>query len=164
MCEWHLANEDATTELAQRLVATRPIPACLYLSGPIGAGKSTLARAMLRALGVDGAIRSPTYTLVERYPIATQAEAWHLDLYRIAMPNELECLGLDEECVALWLIEWPERGAAMLPAADLWFRLSVEQNGRRLHVSAATRSGDAWLARLRTDQRLQTLGIVAADT
>src|SRR3546814_2111865 len=96
----------------------------------LGAGKSTLARAWLRALGVEGPIRSPTYTLVERYPVPG-GEALHLDLYRIGGAGELEFLGLDDADVALWLVEWPERGTGGLPAADLRVALSVEGAGGR---------------------------------
>ena len=163
MCQWRLADEAATTLLAQRMAATRPSPACVYLSGPLGAGKSTLARAMIHALGIQGAIRSPTYTLVERYPIRAQSEAWHLDLYRIKQADELECLGLDEECVELWLIEWPEHGEGMLPPADLTVQLDVEQCGRRLHLAASTANGQAWLARLKQDPLLHSAMRLAAE-
>lgn len=162
MCVWHLADEAASTLLAQRMAATRPSPARVYLSGPLGAGKSTIARAMIYALGVQGAIRSPTYTLVERYPISAQGEAWHLDLYRIKKADELECLGLDEECVELWLIEWPEHGEGMLPPADLRLHLEVEQFGRRLHLAASTANGREWLTRLKQDPLSHTaMGIAA---
>ena len=83
------------TRWARALARTRPAQAVVHLHGDLGAGKSTLARALLRALGVHGAIRSPTYTLVERYPLADGGEAWHLDLYRIGDAGELEFLGLD---------------------------------------------------------------------
>lgn len=78
-----LADVDATEQVGQALAATRPATAVVQLHGDLGAGKSTLARALLRALGVTGPIRSPTYTLVERYPLTAGGEAWHLDLYRI---------------------------------------------------------------------------------
>ena len=105
----HLPDADATGRLATALAMTAPTPAVVYLQGDLGAGKSTLARAWLRALGVRGAVRSPTYTLVERYPVAGGAEALHLDLYRIGDAGELEFLGLDSAGVALWLVEWADR-------------------------------------------------------
>jgi tRNA threonylcarbamoyladenosine biosynthesis protein TsaE len=123
--------------------------AVVYLRGELGAGKSTLARALLRALGVEGAIRSPTYTLVERYPIA-RGEAVHLDLYRIGAPGELEFLGLEDlrAEAALWLVEWPERGGAALPPADLEIGLEREQDGRRAGLHAGSEKGRSWLEQL----------------
>ena len=91
-----LPDAEATAALAAALAATAPPGAVVHLEGDLGAGKSTLARAWLRALGVTGPVRSPTYTLVERYPLATGGEALHLDLYRIGDAGELEFLGLDD--------------------------------------------------------------------
>src|SRR5688500_16857838 len=108
----HLPDSEATDALARILANSQPTPAVVYLQGDLGAGKSTLARAWLRALGVTGAVRSPPYTLVERYHRAGGSEALHLDLSRIAGAGELEFLGLDDVQAALWLIEWPERGGS----------------------------------------------------
>jgi tRNA threonylcarbamoyladenosine biosynthesis protein TsaE len=144
----HLADADATATLAAALAATAPSPAVVHLQGDLGAGKSTLARAWLRALGVQGAIRSPTYTLVERYPLASGAEALHLDLYRIGDGAELEFLGLDDADAALWLVEWPERGGDALPSPDLRIALVIEGAGRRARLIASSAAGEAWLARL----------------
>ena len=121
----------------------------VYLRGELGAGKSTLARALLRALGVEGAIRSPTYTLVERYPLA-RGEAVHLDLYRIAEPGELEFLGLEDlrAEASLWLVEWPERGGAALPPPDLEIALGRDGPGRQAGLHAGSEKGRAWLAEL----------------
>ncbi|WP_407067477.1 tRNA (adenosine(37)-N6)-threonylcarbamoyltransferase complex ATPase subunit type 1 TsaE [Marilutibacter maris] len=146
--ELQLADPEATAALGQRMAATRPPQAVVYLRGDLGAGKSTLARALLRALGVGGTIRSPTYTLVERYPLADGSEAWHLDLYRIADAGELEYLGLDADEVGLWLVEWAERGAGALPRADLVVELAVEGDGRRAHLVPASAVGAAWLGAL----------------
>ena len=143
-----LEDADATNALGAALARTRPGRGVVYLHGDLGAGKSTLARALLRALGVAGAIRSPTYTLVERYPLATGDEAWHLDLYRIGNGGELEFLGLDSEEAMLWLVEWPERGVGFLPMADLRVDLEVAGTGRQADVTAVTEAGRAWLARL----------------
>lgn len=103
----------------------------IELRGPLGAGKTTLARGLLRALGVTGAIRSPTYTLLEPYDIGGRALV-HLDLYRLNDERELEPLGLRdypaESC--WWLVEWPERAGGRLPAADLVVTLSHEGPAR----------------------------------
>lgn len=140
-----LADPEATETLGRALAATRPASAVVYLHGDLGAGKSTLARAMLRALGVVGAIRSPTYTLVERYPLDGGGEALHLDLYRIADAGELEFLGLAGAEAALWLVEWPERGGSGLPKADLRVDLALEGTGRGVNLAADTEAGQRWL-------------------
>lgn len=142
-----LPDPEATDALARALAATQPRGAAVYLYGDLGAGKSSLARGWLRALGVTGAVRSPTYTLVERYPLAQGGEALHLDLYRIGDGGELEFLGLDEVEAALWLIEWPDRGAERLVAADLEVRLAMEGQGRRATLRARSALGEAWLGR-----------------
>lgn len=149
-----LADEEATGALGQALARTRPDTAIVHLQGDLGAGKSTLARALLRALGVGGAIRSPTYTLVERYPVEG-GEAWHLDLYRIGDAGELEFLGLDEGTAVLWLVEWPERGGTALPAADVRVTLAVEGAGRSARLEALSPAGTDWLARLSAQDELQ---------
>lgn len=144
-----LADTEATEALGRRLAATRPAQAVVFLHGELGAGKSTLARALLRGLGVQGAIRSPTYTLIERYPLA-DGEAWHLDLYRIGDTGELDFLGLDEAAASLWLVEWPERGRAGLPAPDLELDLAIEGHGRSAGLRAGSPAGAEWLARMGT--------------
>ena len=166
----NLPDPNATDALGAALAASRPLRAVLYLHGDLGAGKSTLARAMLRALGVRGAIRSPTYTLIERYTLDNsrldssrldrsrlasgqgdaEDEAVHLDLYRIAATAELEFLGLDDLAAqaALWLIEWPERGGSALPSADLHVRLALAGEGRDAVLESASAIGLLWLQRL----------------
>lgn len=146
--ELQLADPDATVALGQRLAVSRPPRAVVYLRGELGSGKSTLARALLRTLGVTGTIRSPTYTLVERYPLVEGGEAWHLDLYRIADAGELEYLGLDADDVCLWLVEWAERGAGALPRADLVVELAVAGDGRRAHLVPASAVGADWVGEL----------------
>lgn len=153
-----LADSGQTDRLGRMLAATRPPRAVIHLQGDLGAGKSTLARALLRTLGVEGAIRSPTYTLVERYPLEAGGEAWHMDLYRIGDPGELEFLGLDADEVVLWLVEWPERGAGGLPDADLRIELAMDGGGRRARLTAGTVTGGDWL------DRLAAKGAFAADS
>jgi len=154
--ERFLPDAGATDALGQVLAATQPAQAVVYLHGDLGAGKSTLARAWLRALGVQGPIRSPTYTLVERYPIPG-GEALHLDLYRIGGAGELEFLGLDEAGAALWLVEWPERGAGSLPAADLQVDLQVQGAGRAVRLLAMSPAGDEWVKRMEIEGDLRPL-------
>ncbi len=148
-----LPDAVATDRLAKALAQTQPESAVVYLQGDLGAGKSTLARAWLRALGVTGAIRSPTYTLVEPYLLAdprwpSGGRALHLDLYRIGDAGELEFLALDDADTALWLIEWPERGSQGLPPADLRISLTVSGDGRSVCLEAGSGSGHAWLVGL----------------
>jgi len=127
--------------------ALPPSSLVVYLHGDLGAGKSTLARALLRELGVTGAIRSPTYTLVERYALPDGGEAAHLDLYRIAAAGELDFLGLDElRGARLWLVEWPERGAGALPAPDLEIHLALAGAGRAADLQESSEKGRVWLA------------------
>jgi tRNA threonylcarbamoyladenosine biosynthesis protein TsaE len=157
MMQLQLRDPDATAALGQALAATQVMPAVVYLHGDLGAGKSTLARAWLRALGVTGTVRSPTYTLVERYPLPGGGEALHLDLYRIGGAGELEFLALDDSAGALRLVEWPERGGGALPAADLRIDLAVAGTGRAAALSGLTSEGREWLGRLTTYAGLRAL-------
>ena len=151
----HLPDEAATIALARALERTREGNAVVFLHGELGAGKSTLARAWLRARGVEGAIRSPTYTLVEHYPLAGGGNALHLDLYRIGAAGELEVLALDSDDAELWLVEWPERGAGALPVPDLSLALALDGDGRSADLTPGTPAGEAWLSRLLADSGLK---------
>jgi tRNA threonylcarbamoyl adenosine modification protein YjeE len=144
-----LADAEASTALGAALAASLPQRAVLHLHGELGAGKTTLARGLLRALGVTGPVRSPTYTLVERYPTA-EGLVLHLDLYRIAHAGELDFLGLDADVAEarLWLVEWPERGAGHLPPPDLELRLALSDGGRRAELVPMTPVGRRWCASL----------------
>jgi tRNA threonylcarbamoyladenosine biosynthesis protein TsaE len=146
-----LADSDATENLGRLLAHTKPDAGVLHLRGEIGAGKSTLVRALLRELGVSGPIKSPTYTLIERYAL-NKGEAVHLDLYRIAAASELDFLGLDDvaENAALWLVEWPDRGLGYLPKADVVLTIQIQGEGRVVMLQAETQIGAAWLARARS--------------
>lgn len=139
-----LPDPDSTAALARALARTRPAYAQVHLVGDLGAGKSTLAREMLRALGVQGAIRSPTYTLVERYAVPG-GEAVHMDLYRIGHAGELEFLGLEPAEANLWLIEWPERGGDALPMPDLRIELDHAGAGRVARLTGLSSAGDGWV-------------------
>src|ERR1700742_2364813 len=118
-----LADADATEAAGAALGKVFPAQACvIFLHGDLGAGKTTLVRGLLRALGHAGRVPSPTYTLVEPYEIGPLSLK-HLDLYRIADPEELEYLGV-RELAGTVLIEWPERGGHFLPEPDLDCRLT----------------------------------------
>ena len=141
-----LADPAATEAFGRRLAAAEGGRGLVvYLHGDLGAGKTSLARALLTRLGAGERIKSPTYSLVEPYTLADGRPAWHLDLYRIADPGELAWLGLDAlaDPSALVLVEWPERGAGALPPADLHLFLRHADGARRLRPEAASERGRA---------------------
>ncbi len=144
-----LPAEDATVAFGARLAAALAGGAVIYLHGELGAGKTTLARGLLRALGHTGSVKSPTYTLVEPYAI-TGRTVFHFDLYRLANPEELEFLGVRDylQPGAILLIEWPERGAGHLPAPDLELWLECAGEGRRACWRACNSRGAAIVASL----------------
>lgn len=146
-----LADEAATIALARRVAPLLRDGGVVYLRGELGAGKTTFARALLRALGVGERVKSPTYSLLERYMV-NEHDAFHLDLYRIAGAGELEWLGLDELDVAeaIVLIEWPERGEGALPAPDLEILLEHTGKGRMATVVSASNRASGWLKTVRT--------------
>lgn len=124
-------------------------PAVIYLTGDLGAGKTTFTRGFLRALGAQGSVRSPTYTLVEIYELGG-VTALHLDLYRLREPSELDELGLREWAKPhhVWLIEWPDRGSGRLPEADLSLELHAGEEAHEVQIAAGSALGQRWLARL----------------
>lgn len=121
----------------------------VYLHGELGAGKTTLTRGLLRAYGHRGAVKSPTYTLVEPYEIGN-VRVFHFDLYRLGDPEELEFAGARDlfEEDSLCLVEWPSRGEGWLPKADLNIELTVVGTGREIRLVAGTPYGEAVLSRL----------------
>lgn len=131
--------------LARGLPALDAGPLLLFLTGELGAGKTTLTRGLLAALGAGGPVRSPTYTLVEVYDLSGLSVV-HADLYRLLDPEELEALGLRDLYLPrhLWIVEWPERAAGALPAPDLTLRLAIEPPGHSVCVEAASAKGGAW--------------------
>ncbi len=147
--ELYLDDEEGMMALGGRLALAVIAPCILFLHGDLGAGKTTLVRGFLRGLGHQGAVRSPTYTLVEPYELP-QGRYYHFDLYRLADPEELEYLGirdcLDGEAVALF--EWPEQGEGVLPAADLSLHIHYRLPGRHLRLEAHSAQGEAALGRL----------------
>src|SRR2546430_9089184 len=130
----HARTAQETEDFGGRLATSRPPKdtalAVLYLTGELGAGKTTFARGFLRALGVAEAVPSPTYTLLELYPVGALTVV-HVDLYRMRDAAELESLGLREWARTghVWLIEWPERGGTRLPPARLTPAVSGREAG-----------------------------------
>jgi tRNA threonylcarbamoyladenosine biosynthesis protein TsaE len=145
-----LLRSAAQTEAFGALLARAlpsPLPlTVLALSGELGAGKTTLVRGLLRALGFTGIARSPTYTLIELYPLEALTVV-HADLYRLREPAELDFLGLREWAQPgfLWCIEWPERGAARLPPPDVTVSLAVTPLVHEVSVAASSGAGARWL-------------------
>lgn len=148
-----LPDADATVAFGSALAAAltdhRLRPCCISLSGELGAGKTTLARGLLQALGHRGNVKSPTYTLVEPYDLPG-VRVIHMDLYRLADPEELEFLGVRELDAgnAVVLVEWAERGQGFLPPIDLEIALELPEKGRRARGMARTARGAAILAAL----------------
>lgn len=136
-------RDTAATETAGAALAAvlTPSDLVLYLEGDLGAGKTTLARGLLRGLGHCGHVPSPTYTLVEPYELGGFSLR-HMDLYRLADPEELAYLGI-REMTGILLVEWPERGRHFLPGADLLIRLAVAGEGRSLKTEAFSPLGRA---------------------
>lgn len=139
-----LPDPDATDAFGRRLAALIPDTGlAIGLRGPLGAGKSSLARALLRGLGVSGPVPSPTYTLVEPY-VAGGREIYHADLYRLGEPEELEMLGLADIAEgAVLLVEWPEKDTAGRLRYDLTLTLGHLASGRILALEPHTPAGEA---------------------
>jgi tRNA threonylcarbamoyladenosine biosynthesis protein TsaE len=143
----HLADEEAMVAFGGQLANITQGHGLIFLEGDLGAGKTTLSRGIIRGLGHTGAVKSPTFTLVEPYEIG-DIRAYHFDLYRLVDPEELEFMGIrdyfDED--ALCLIEWPQQGAGFLPKADLTITIRPHNTGRALTLSPQGSRGEAWCA------------------
>lgn len=144
--EIELDSPKSQMAFGARLASALKPPCVIFLEGDLGTGKTTLTRGILHGLGHSGAVRSPTYTLVEPYAL-TDFELYHFDLYRLSDPEELDYLGLRDllGSVSVWIVEWPERGAGFLPKPDLRIRLVYREAGRRLTLNALSASGQALL-------------------
>ena len=143
-------DEADTAAFAQRMAQLPALRnAFIALQGDLGAGKTTLVRHLLRALGVQGRIKSPTYAVVEPHEGAEGLQAWHFDFYRFSDPREWEDAGFRDIFASpgLKLAEWPDKAAAMLPTPDLVLRLDVAADDTRtVHLHAGTAAGQALLA------------------
>tara|TARA_Y100001934_G_scaffold273674_1_gene364388 strand:+ start:674 stop:1162 length:489 start_codon:yes stop_codon:yes gene_type:complete len=147
--EFELADEAASMGFGADLARAAPKAALVFLHGDLGAGKTTLARGFLRQLGVSGAVRSPTYTLIEPYEFGTVV-VYHLDLYRLESVEELELIGIRDYLQSgLVLVEWPERGEKLLSEPDLKIFLRPSGGARSATLSSCSARGDRWVARLK---------------
>ena len=143
----HLADEEAMVAFGGQLASITQGHGLIFLEGDLGAGKTTLSRGIIRGLGHTGAVKRPTFTLVEPYEIG-DIRAFHFDLYRLVDPEELEYMGIRDYFGqdALCLIEWPQQGAGFLPKADLTITISPHNTGRTLTLSPQGSRGEAWCA------------------
>jgi tRNA threonylcarbamoyladenosine biosynthesis protein TsaE len=147
----HLATEADTLALGTALAPGLRPGMVIYLTGELGAGKTTLARGILHALGVTERVKSPTYTLVEPYAISS-LYLYHFDFYRLRYPDEWVDAGLREyfSNSALCLVEWPEKAGGQLPAPDVTIDMTVAGDGRNITISATTEAGRNCLRPLQT--------------
>lgn len=141
-----LADEAATLDLGRTLARVLGGGGILHLTGTLGAGKTTFTRGLLHALGHSGAVKSPTYTLVEPYQL-NDLKVFHFDLYRLGDPEELEYMGIRDYFSEqnLCIVEWPEKGAGVLPAADITIALVPAQGGRHANITAHSPRGETML-------------------
>jgi tRNA threonylcarbamoyladenosine biosynthesis protein TsaE len=138
-----LADEAEQVKLAAAVAKKLTCSFVMLLEGNLGAGKTTFARGFIQASGYSGVVKSPTYTLVEPYPVSHERICYHFDLYRLADPEELEFIGARDyfNNQDVCLVEWPEKAAGYLPTADWICRFEYLNEGRNLKIIAATEKG-----------------------
>ena len=150
----HLHDEAGTAALGSALARALAPGLVLYLHGDLGAGKTTLTRALLHAAGHAGHVKSPTYTLAETYQVTIggqMTEVIHFDLYRMTSPEEFLEAGFREYFNArtICIVEWPEKGEALLPKPDIDLVLQLAGDGRDVELQASSNLGSQCLARLK---------------
>jgi tRNA threonylcarbamoyladenosine biosynthesis protein TsaE len=145
--KFFLANEAEQVALARKIAQQLNTSFVMLLKGDLGAGKTTFARGFIQASGFDGVVKSPTYTLVEPYPISHNRMCYHFDLYRLADPEELEFTGARDyfNDTDVCLVEWPEKADGFLPSADWVCEFSYHGSGRNLLVKALTDKGKEFM-------------------
>ncbi len=145
-------GEEAMVALGGRLAKALTPGMVVHLEGGLGMGKTTLSRGIVQGYGHTGAVKSPTYTLVEPYELG-ELRLYHFDLYRLGDPEELEFMGIRDYFTSdsISLVEWPARGLGVLPPADLVINIERKGSGRQLQLSANSARGDAVLQRMQLD-------------
>jgi len=148
-----LADESQQVAFAKVVAKHLESSFVMLLQGDLGVGKTTFARGFIHASGFDGIVKSPTYTLVEPYPITNNRMCYHFDLYRLADPEELEFIGARDyfNDTDVCLIEWPEKAEGYLPPADWICKFSHQEKGRNLEVFALTDKGEDLMLRVFSD-------------
>ena len=151
-----LVGDQSMVDFGSRLGEACRGRGIVYLEGELGAGKTTLCRGVLRSYGYQGAVKSPTYTLVEPYCVADR-QIYHFDLYRLSSPEELDFLGLSSYfgTDTLCLVEWPSRGEGYLPVADLEVTIAYHNEGRLVRLMARNHHGQA-VCRMLAEQTGET--------
>ncbi|MFT5425804.1 MAG: tRNA threonylcarbamoyladenosine biosynthesis protein TsaE [Gammaproteobacteria bacterium] len=142
MCQLDIIDAPAMEVLGQKLARLCPAGCKLFLQGELGAGKTTLVRGFLSGLGYQGIVKSPTYTLVEPYQL-NNLEIFHFDLYRLNDPEELESIGIRDyfSGSGTCLVEWPEKGAALLGTPDVFIQIQYQDEQRKVLLVAKTKTG-----------------------
>lgn len=149
MLKLKVSGEQAQEALGAALATATPPSCVIYLVGDLGAGKTTFARGFIRSLGHKGAVKSPTYALMEPYELPSR-KCYHFDLYRLADAGELEYLGIRDllQTEAILLVEWPEKGEGELPLPDLVVAINHDGECRQLQIKSHSEKGNSLLQNL----------------